>query len=325
VLYGAVVPKSIERCHLQTYMLILGVLPGLTWLLFFYFRGRRRNDRIFGHMLWVFLWACVLTVPAEVFERLANASVDQETLAQSVIASFLLIAPIEEFVKLLAVWVAVYRSPDFREPTDGLLYSTTAAIGFACAENIRFSLHLMGMIGPDVLLLRIFFATPAHIMFASIVGYAMGLARFQRDRELLTVLKGLLGAILLHGIYDTIVAANPEIGPLALIPLMIFMGWLMHRLIRAFRRNYPFPPIGEGALICCPTCGAYTLEKNERCARCGTRVPIMEREAPRFCGRCRARLDPRRDVCPRCGASVATSWSSSRQQDDGTSSDDDPP
>jgi hypothetical protein len=272
-------------------------------------------------MVIVFLWASVLTIPAEILELLADANVHKETLSASVISSFLVIAPVEEFVKLLAVWIAVYRSPDFREPSDGLLYSTTAAIGFASAENIRFSLHMMGLIGSDVLLLRLVFALPAHIMFASVVGYCMGLARFQRDRELLTVSKGLLGAILLHGIYDTIVAVNPEIGPLALIPLMIFMGWLMYRLIRSFRRNYPFPPIGEGALICCPTCGAYTLENDEQCPRCGTSVPIMEREAPRFCGRCRARLDPSRDSCRRCGAPTETSWSSVGRKDFGTDSD----
>ena len=60
----------------------------------------------------------------------------QPNLAMAAGASFLVIAPIEEFAKLLAVWIAVYRTQDFREPIDGIIYSATAALGFACIENV---------------------------------------------------------------------------------------------------------------------------------------------------------------------------------------------
>jgi rRNA maturation protein Nop10 len=212
----------------------------------------------------------------------------------------LLIAPIEELSKLLAVWVAIYRSEDFREPIDGLLYSVTAALGFASIENILYT----DLFGPRVLVLRALFATPAHIMYSAMWGYSMGLARFQRDRELLTILKGLLVAIVFHGTYNLLVAVYPQVAVVSLVPLMLFMAWLIHRRLQDFRRNYPFPPIGKGALILCPLCGAYTLEQEELCSRCGSRLPAVEVDAPRFCGKCRALLDPSRSACPRCGETV---------------------
>jgi len=229
--------------------------------------------------------------------------VEQETLLQSAKASFFLIAPVEEFFKLLAVWLAIYRSRDFQEPTDGLVYSITAGLGFASVENVIY----MAFFGPRVLFLRALFATPAHVMFSAMWGYSMGVARFRRERELLTILKGLLVATFFHGAYNFLVAVSPTTGVVSLIPLMVLMAWLMHRRIQHFRANYPFPPIGTGPLICCPTCGAYTLESDEHCSRCGAIIPQIEMDAPRFCGICRARVDPSQSTCSRCGQPTGVS------------------
>lgn len=265
-------------------------------------------------MVRVFLWGCVLTVPAGLLEHITNARVEQETLLQSARVSFLLIAPVEEFFKLLAVWIGIYRRRDFREPTDGLIYSITSGLGFASVENVVY----MAFFGPHVLLLRAVFATPAHVMFSAMWGYSMGVARFRRERELLTILKGLLVAIVLHGAYNFLVAVSPTTGVISLIPLMVLMAWLMNRRIQHFRANYPFPSIGKGPLVCCPTCGAYTLEAGEHCSRCGAIIPQMEIDAPRFCGICRARIDPSRDVCRRCGQPTGFTELSSSTVQSGT-------
>ena len=281
---------------------ILGLAPGLVWLLYFY-RKSRRQPNSFSNIVHVFIWGCASCIPALVVELLTGVELAQENLFRSAIASFLVIAPNEEFFKLLAVWMAIYRSPDFREPIDGIVYSSTAALAFASVENIVY----MGHMGPGILVSRTVYATPAHVMFASMWGYSMGLARFRRNDELLIILKGFLTATGLHGSYDFLVALHPKTAMFSLIPLMIFMGWLMNRRIREFLRTYPFPPIGEGAVIACPNCGAYTMEGLEFCSRCGSPVPPLETDTPRFCGRCRAFLDPCDDTCPRCGSQVIRS------------------
>jgi len=245
----------------------------------------------------------VYTLPTVIIEDITGAGLVQTTLWSSAAVSFLLIGPIEEFFKLTAVWTAIYRSQDFREPTDGIFYAATAALGFASVENIVY----MGWLGPAVIVSRALFATPAHVMFSSMWGYSMGLARFRRDREVLTILKGFLLAAFLHGSYNFLVALSPKAAMVTLIPLMVLMGWIMNRRIREFRRTCPFPPIGDGPLVACPNCGAYTLEGEPTCARCGALVSPVELDAPRYCGRCRARLDPCRDTCTRCGGPVALS------------------
>lgn len=277
------------------------MVPGFLWLAYFFLQGRRRPGS-FHLVLKVFLWGALCTIPAGFAEQITDARVEQETLLRSAIVGLFLIAPIEEFFKLLAVWVSVYRTRHFREPFHGLLYSVTAALGFACVENVIY----MGFLGPEIFWLRAVFATPAHLMFSAMWGYAMGIARFRRRGELLTVTKGFLAATALHGAYNFLVAVRPSIAVITLIPLMGFMAWLTVRVIRDSRTSYPFPPIGSGPLVTCPTCWAYTPLGQDYCSRCGAAMGLIATDAPRYCGKCRAMLDPNRDQCPRCGEEVCS-------------------
>lgn len=284
---------------------ILGFLPSLLWLLYFYRRDRSR-PRSFRIVLRVFLYGCASTIPTFLTGQITGATILKETLFESAVASFCLIAPSEEFFKLLAVWIAVYRSPDFRESIDGVVYAATAALGFAAVENVLY----LGDMGPKIIVSRALYATPAHVLFSCMWGYSLGRARFLRNGEFVTIIKGFLLAVCFHGAYNFLVAIDPKKAVISLIPLMIFMVWLASHRIREFRVSFPFDPIGDVVLICCPICGAYTPEEDIRCPRCGRLVSAQETDTPRFCGRCRAQLDPRRPACPGCGAVTSVAGTS---------------
>ena len=285
--------------HLDTVYPILGLAPGAAWLV--YFRQKERHQpKSFLNLLRVFFWGCICTVPVALIENTAGAGLIQRNLALSAGASFLVIAPLEEFAKLLAVWISVYRTQDFREPIDGIIYSATAALGFACIENVIY----LGLMGPSVLVSRAAYATPAHVMFSAMWGYSMGLARFKREGEIPIILQGFLISTALHGMYNFVVAAYPKLAVFSLLPLMLFMAWLMNRRIKEFRSSFPFPLLGEGALIICPGCGAYSQEDSDQCSRCGFTTPLLGTDTPRFCSKCRSRLDPCRTTCALCGQAV---------------------
>jgi hypothetical protein len=262
-------------------------------------------------MLIVFLSACAWTIPAGFLEDVLNARVvHQPSVWKGAQVSFLFIAPIEETAKLLAVWVAVYRSPHFRDPLQGIIFSAAAGMGFVTVENAVYLVSL----GHGAFWHRVAFATPAHVMFSSMWGYSMGLARFQKDRELVTIGKGLALAVLFHGAYNTVVAANEwlvavhtDLVFIALIPLMLIMAWVMNNRIRKFRRSYPYERVGKGALVSCSICGAYTPESEPECRRCGSELPFPEPDARRYCSACRALLDPCDTACGRCGEPVRPS------------------
>ena len=291
---------------LTTLSVLLALLPGLLWLSYFFYVGRTRSG-LAVNVVAVFLWGCASTLPASIPGLFFTSThLAMETPFWATVKSFLVIAPVEELCKLFAVWIAVYRKPDFREPVDGLIFAATAALGFASVENVRYMVEL----GADSYLRRLVFATPAHVMFSATWGYAMGLARFSKDRELTILLKGLGASILLHGTYNTLVALCSQLRILPLLPtisvLLACMAGLGYWLLRASRSAYPFPPMGSGALLCCPTCGAYVPEDSEICPRCEGEIPKYSIDPQRFCGNCRAELNPCRDTCPRCGHLVTT-------------------
>lgn len=284
---------------LEKVYVVLGIIPGLIWLSYFYRKFYHRPKSL-PNLVRVFFAGLICTIPTGIIETLTGASVAQESLLRSGEMSFFLIGPLEELSKLIAVWLAIYRRPDFREPLDGIIYAGTAAVGFASVENIIYFVHL----GPGIMVSRVLFATPAHVMFSAMWGYSMGLARFRREGELKTILGGFVLAAFLHGSYNFLVAFNPKAAVFSLIPLLVFMGWLMKTKIQEFRRNLPFPALGRGALIYCPNCGAYTPEEAEACLRCGWTIPLTETDTTRFCSKCRARLNPYSDRCPTCGTRI---------------------
>ncbi|WP_371079223.1 PrsW family glutamic-type intramembrane protease, partial [Salmonella enterica] len=69
-----------------------------------------------------------------------------------------------------AVRFSVYRSKEFDERTDGIIYATAAGLGFATALNISF---VVGSGGVDLGLgaIRIVVTALAQASFAGIVGY----------------------------------------------------------------------------------------------------------------------------------------------------------
>lgn len=223
--------------------------------------------------------------------------------------SFLVVGPSEELAKLLVVWFTVYRTSQFREPRDGIVYAVTASLGFATVENLIVSAMTEEAFvhGSQIVALikRVGLATPAHVMFSIMWGYSLGLARFQKEDEISTVLKGYLLGSVLHGAYNGLVAYRGGEASLRLLPLMMFMLALSFWKVRRLWRSTPYQILGEGPLIECPACGAFTEEQGSRCSRCGTRLPIMESDAPRYCGTCRAELDPCRSTCGNCGAPVS--------------------
>jgi RsiW-degrading membrane proteinase PrsW (M82 family) len=71
-------------------------------------------------------------------------------------------------------------------------------MGFAAFENIFY----VADGGVSTALLRMFTAIPAHAVFAVMMGYHVGIAKFDTTHQQELLRKGLIYPILLHGAYD---------------------------------------------------------------------------------------------------------------------------
>ncbi|NUQ23831.1 MAG: PrsW family intramembrane metalloprotease [Saprospiraceae bacterium] len=154
-----------------------------------------------------------------------------------IVTSFVLVALVEESIKWCCLLVYPYRQPFFNEPLDGILYAVMIAMGFATFENVIFAWkHDL-----TTMLLRAFTAVPAHALFAVVMGYYAGSARFSGKKTTILLLRGWLIAVGLHGAYDFFLMqkAYQELTLLALVTLGLCF-YLAKRLIRLHQENSPF-------------------------------------------------------------------------------------
>ncbi len=229
-------------------------------------------------------------------EHLLAASVAKETFRESMFSSFFMIAPVEEFFKLLAVWVGAYRRSDFRSPMDGLTFAVTAALGFVAVENALYILRN----GPATVWLRLFYATPGHILFSVMWGYSLGMARFAPSGEFFIVLRGFLLSVVFHGLYNSIVAYEPSKARINLVPMLAILLVVVIVQVRKLYRFFPYEDLGESILIACPNCGAYLPQSASVCSRCGASLSNIDPDSPKFCWKCRSQVSPNSTRCPRC-------------------------
>jgi RsiW-degrading membrane proteinase PrsW (M82 family) len=173
---------------------------------------------------------------------------------------FLVVGPVEESVKLLAVRLYAYVDDRFDAVIDGAVYGAIAGLGFAVIENLlyiaqtvelaelSFGLAALGA-GDGITALRAL-AGPGHVVYSAFAGYYLGLAKFNPGQRGPIVIKGVVIAAAIHGLYNTLVGpATAVLGAalgLARLPaLFVFVvafqgafGLLLVRKLRRYRDAY---------------------------------------------------------------------------------------
>ena len=178
----------------------------------------------------------------------------------SILFYFLVVGPVEETVKLLAIRLFAYSSDRFTTVLDGAVYGAMAGLGFAFIENalyirrnipvadVEFGLSLLG-VGGGITAVRAL-AGPGHVIYSAFAGYYLGLAKFNREHAGPIVLKGLLIAASIHGLYNVLSEFLPT-ALAAVLGVNWFFGFVLYvllfdgvfglvllRKLQAYRRAY---------------------------------------------------------------------------------------
>ena len=204
-----------------------------------------------------FLLGIVTATFAAVINGVADAIIG-DGLIGFVLFYFLVVGPVEETVKLLAVWLYAYRDDRFAAVIDGAVYGAMAGLGFAFIEN---ALYIGRGIGPDplgplaaiemgaaVTFVRAL-AGPGHVIYSAYAGYYLGLAKFTPNYRVPILLKGIGVAALIHALYNTTVGIGSGLLVFAGLPplaatfvyILAFdglFGLLLVRKLRAYREAY---------------------------------------------------------------------------------------
>ena len=184
------------------------LMPTLFWVGYHYYRDRRQPEPWQHTGLAFVLGIAAGALGQQCYLALASLGVwyDPVNLAETDLLALLLysvagIATIEELAKFVFFLPLIFWLPSFDEPVDGIIYAAFIALGFASFENY----HYLGFLSTGEQLARGISGPLIHILFASLWGYPIGRAVVEKRPLLPAIVRGLVAAIFVHGIYDFLV------------------------------------------------------------------------------------------------------------------------
>jgi protease PrsW len=200
-------------------LLLLALAPVLTILIYIYFRDKYEKEPI-GLLLKGFFAGVIIMIPCAFIEIPISAIFpSSEPYSSAVWNGFMVAGLVEELLKFVCVMLLFWRNKNFNEKFDGIVYAVFVSLGFAALENIFYVFDS----GLSVGLLRAFTAVPAHALFGIIMGFYIGLARFEQTKTGSMLWQAFLYAWLFHGIYDFLLMTGNAIFILFEIPFMFFL------------------------------------------------------------------------------------------------------
>ena len=180
-------------------LLSLALAPGTAIILSIYLRDRHEREP-----LWLLLISFIAGAFSTVVTMIISLPVNLIFIARPAdvlsqfFSAFFKVALIEEFSKFIFVRFILYYNKNFNEPFDGVVYAIMVGMGFATVENVIYVFQYGFTTG----FLRMFTAVPAHAVFAMMMGYFVGKAKFAYKGKFFNSTMALLSAALFHGAYD---------------------------------------------------------------------------------------------------------------------------
>jgi len=181
-------------------LLALAIAPGIAICLFIYLKDRY-NKEPFGLLILSFFLGVLSIIPALLIQIGFTKPVEQfmgEGVLYTAVFSYIIVAFSEEGSKFLALRFGPYRRSAFDDPFDGIVYAIMVGMGFATLENIGYVMQH----GLGTGILRMFLSVPAHATFAVLMGYHVGLAKFDPVNRKKYMILAIFWPVLFHGTFD---------------------------------------------------------------------------------------------------------------------------
>jgi len=258
---------------------VFSFLVALFWLRWFRKKDKyeKEPERL---IFWAFLAGMLATIPSVLLESFLGLHDRGPTIAsRGLFLSFLWVGIVEEFLKYLAVRVTVYRSKEFNEVMDGMVYMVSAALGFAAIENVGYMLGFGYAVGfPRAILSYL-----AHISFSAILGFYMGKAKIEGKKN--WILVGFTLAVPLHWLYNSflVLGTTKSSGVFLLLGLIVWVFGLILTLILV-KKAQDISPFRVAHILPkrltkqCQACGKTVSSKALICHHCGESLPPDEEE-----------------------------------------------
>ncbi len=238
--------------------ILLSVVPALGIAVYLWQADVTMREPL-GTMLVTFILGVLFAGFAAVLNSVAGPVLGAIPLLGSALFFYLVVAPVEEAVKWLAVRLYAYDRPEFNAVIDGAVYGAVAGLGFATIENAVYigGQYLEAAEAGSATFAPTFstaairtFAGPGHVIYSAFAGYYLGLAKYNREQAGPIVVKGLLIAVFAHGTYNTLVGIVPGLvnavtgiePAIAFIGFVVvydgILGYFLYRKVSRYRAAY---------------------------------------------------------------------------------------
>ena len=204
-------------------ILLAAIAPVAIILVYIYFRDKYEKEPI-KQLIKALAAGMFIVIPViflESFLGEIRLSLELSSRSDAFFNAFGIAAFSEEIFKFLAFIFLIWKSKDYNERFDGIVYAVFISLGFALVENIKYLMNY----GTEIALMRGILAVPAHALFGVTMGYYLSLSKFsvRKSDKTKFFYFAIIFPIILHGSYDFILMANEPMGMLAFIPFIIYL------------------------------------------------------------------------------------------------------
>mgnify|MGYP000448040705 CR=1 FL=1 len=157
--------------------------------------------------------------------------------------NFTFIALVEEILKFLTLKDCISNYKDVDQIVDGIQLGIVLGLGFATGENLfKFSkiiefLSSSFSLTASIFLLRFFFSTLAHIIYSSLMGYYLALARFHKLYKTSLLKKAFFFPLLIHAFFNFFILSGSFYLSIVLLSFSVFIFWKWYSDRKIFEKN----------------------------------------------------------------------------------------
>ena len=194
-----IIPIFVQIKNMNTVIFILAILPVIVLALYIYKKDKYEKEPL-SRLILAFSLG-MLAIPMDLLVvGIINAIIPGGTVFYQ---AFFEAGIPEEFCKWALFMMVIWRDRNFDESFDGIVYACFIGLGFACVENL---MYVFGSESYNTALhtgvARALLSVPGHFLFAVIMGYFLGMAKFKSQQRGKYLILSIICPVVAHGLFD---------------------------------------------------------------------------------------------------------------------------
>lgn len=215
-----------------TVVLLLTILPSILLLMLILYSDRKSREPLLMILICVFSSAFTISLSLLLDKLIVKFHLINGDLFTSVNAysvyRILMLAGVEEYAKLLILYLFLFKNKSFDDIYDGFVYSSIIALSFSLVETFMYVFtESTYQDMTSLAVLRNFTAIPLHVACGIVMGYFVSLEKFSKTKS--NKIKNMICALLIptfiHAVYNVFfsVVSLSNTSNMSLIIIILFV------------------------------------------------------------------------------------------------------